>query len=141
LSDVAQHWIDGGWVGSDTVSDSINLATGEVLGRSADGGEAEARAAIAAARRAFDTSEWSRDHNLRHRALREMADRFGREELGRLVTMENGKKLSEGMMEGLLPSLTLSHCAGQALTDTGSPPRSPKANGSARTPSRPAWSG
>ena len=75
-AEVAEHWIDGGWIGSDTVSESINPATGEVLGRWTDGGEAEARAAIAAARRAFDTSLWSRDRSLRHKALSEMADRF-----------------------------------------------------------------
>jgi betaine-aldehyde dehydrogenase len=73
---VAEHWIDGEWTGSDTVSESINPATGEVLGRWAGGGEAEARAAIRAARRAFDTSLWSRDRTLRHKALSEMADRF-----------------------------------------------------------------
>jgi acyl-CoA reductase-like NAD-dependent aldehyde dehydrogenase len=76
VTDVAKHWIDGEWTGSDIVSESINPATGEVLGRWADGGEAEARAAIATARRAFDTTGWSRDRNLRQRALSEMADRF-----------------------------------------------------------------
>src|SRR6266516_2704064 len=69
MSDVAKHWIDGEWVGSDTVSESINPATGETLGSWADGGEAEARAAVAAARRAFDTTPWARDPGLRHRAL------------------------------------------------------------------------
>ena len=73
MSEIAKHWIDGEWVGSDTVSESVNPATGAVLGRWADGGEAEARAAVAAARRAFDTSPWSRDPSLRHRALNEMA--------------------------------------------------------------------
>jgi betaine-aldehyde dehydrogenase len=121
MSGVAEHWIDGEWTGSDTVSDSINPATGKVLGRWSDGGEAEARAAITAARRAFSTSPWSRDRSLRHRALSEMADRFDAhaEELGRLVTMENGKKLAEGMREATLPGVTLRHAAAQALTETG----------------------
>src|ERR1700758_4155400 len=120
-ADIAKQWIDGEWVASDTVSESINPATGEVLGRWADGGEAEARAAIAAARRAFDTSLWSRDRGLRNQALSEMADRFDAhaEELGRLVTKENGKKLAEGMLEATLPGDTLRHTASQALTDTG----------------------
>jgi acyl-CoA reductase-like NAD-dependent aldehyde dehydrogenase len=48
MSEIAKHWIDGEWVGSETVSESVNPATGAVLGRWADGGEAEARAAIAA---------------------------------------------------------------------------------------------
>jgi betaine-aldehyde dehydrogenase len=118
---VAEHWIDGEWVGSDTVSESINPATGKVLGQWSHAGEAEARAAIAAARRAFDTSLWSRDRALRHKALSEMADRLDAhaDELGPLVTKENGKKLSEGMLEAALPGVTLRHTAGQALTDTG----------------------
>jgi len=49
MSEIAKHWIDGEWVGSGTVSESINPATGAVLGRWADGGEAEARAATSAA--------------------------------------------------------------------------------------------
>jgi acyl-CoA reductase-like NAD-dependent aldehyde dehydrogenase len=53
MSEIAKHWIDGEWTGSGTVSESVNPATGAVLGRWADGGEAEARAAVAAARRAF----------------------------------------------------------------------------------------
>ena len=61
MSEIAKHWIDGEWTGSGTVSESVNPATGAVLGRWTDGGEAEARAAVAAARRAFDTSPWSRD--------------------------------------------------------------------------------
>jgi betaine-aldehyde dehydrogenase len=121
VAGIAEHWIDGEWIGSDTVSESINPATGEVLGQWADGGEAEARAAIAAARRAFDTTPWSRDRNLRHKALSEMADRFDAhaEELAPLVTKENGKKLAEGELEAMVPGITLRHTAGQALTDTG----------------------
>jgi betaine-aldehyde dehydrogenase len=121
MSEIAKHWIDGEWTGSGTVSESVNPATGAVLGRWADGGEAEARASIAAARRAFDTSPWSRDPSLRHRALSEMADRFDTraEELGTLVTRENGKKIAEGMLEGNSPSPTLRHNAAMALAGTG----------------------
>jgi betaine-aldehyde dehydrogenase len=121
MSEIAKHWIDGEWTGSGTVSESVNPATGAVLGRWADGGEAEARAAVAAARRAFDTSPWSRDRSLRHRALSEMADRFDAraEELGTLVTKENGKKIAEGLFEGASPGPTLRHNAAMALTETG----------------------
>ena len=121
MSEIAKHWIDGEWTGSGTVSESVNPATGAVLGRWADGGEAEARAAVAAARRAFDTSSWSRDRSLRHRVLNEMADRFDAhaEELGTLVTRENGKKIAEGLFEGTSPGPTLRHTAAQALTETG----------------------
>jgi betaine-aldehyde dehydrogenase len=121
MSEIAKHWIDGEWTGSGTVVESVNPATGAVLGRWADGGEAEARAAVAAARRAFDTSPWSRDRGLRHRVLSEMADRFDARasELGTLVTKENGKKIAEGLFEGTSPGPTLRHNAAMALTDTG----------------------
>jgi hypothetical protein len=93
MSEIARHRIDGEWTGSGAVSESVNPATGEVLGRWADGGEAEAWAAVAAARRAFDTSPWSRDRSLRHRAPDEMAARFDAraEELGMLVTKEKAR--------------------------------------------------
>ena len=121
MSEIAKHWIDGEWTGAGPVLESVNPATGAVLGQWADAGETEARAAVAAARRAFDTSPWSRDRSLRHRALSEMADRFDAhaEELGRLVTMENGKKIAEGLFEGTSPGPTLRHNAAMALTDAG----------------------
>jgi len=58
MTTIAQDWIDGEWVGSDAISEPINPATGEVLGQWYDGAETEAAAAIAAVRRAFDTSTW-----------------------------------------------------------------------------------
>jgi betaine-aldehyde dehydrogenase len=121
MSEIAKHWIGGEWVGSGTVSESVNPATGAVLGRWADGGEAEARAAITAAGGAFETPPWSRDRTLRHRALSEMADRFDAhaDELGTLVTKENGKILAQGMFESTTAGGTLRHNAAQALTDTG----------------------
>lgn len=119
---IAKHWIDGEWVGSNSIAESINPATGEALGRWADGGEVEARASVAAAVRAFGDSTWGRDRGLRNRALLEMADRFDAhsEELGVLITKENGKKRDQGMFESTLAGDTLRHAAGQALTDTGS---------------------
>src|SRR5258708_37077708 len=121
MTTIAQHWIDGEWVASDAVSESINPATGEVLGQWYDGGETEAAAAITAARRAFDASTWGRDRGLRNQALLELADRFDAhaEELGTLVTKENGKKIAEGLFEGGSPGPTLRHTAAQALTETG----------------------
>jgi betaine-aldehyde dehydrogenase len=121
MTTIARHWIDAEWVGLDAVSESINPATGEVLGQWYDGGENEAAAAIAAARRAFATSTWGRDRGLRNQALLELADQFDvhAEELGTLITKENGKKIAEGLFEGRSPSPTLRHNAGMALTDTG----------------------
>jgi betaine-aldehyde dehydrogenase len=121
MTPLAKHWIDGERLDSDNVSESINPATGAALGQWADGGEREASAAIAAARRAFDTSVWSRDRALRNQVLTEMAEHFQAhaEELGTLVTKENGKKIAEGLFEGGSVSPTLRHYAAEALTETG----------------------
>src|SRR4029077_5222314 len=121
MSEIARHWIDGEWVGSGTVSESINPATGAVLGRWADGGEAQARAAIAAGPRAFDTAYWSRDRVLRPRALSEMADKFDAraDELGALVTKENGKILAQGMFESTTAGATLRYAGAHALAGPG----------------------
>jgi acyl-CoA reductase-like NAD-dependent aldehyde dehydrogenase len=45
------HWTDGKWADSDEHRDSVNPATGEVIGSYAMGGPKEAQAAIEAAKR------------------------------------------------------------------------------------------
>jgi acyl-CoA reductase-like NAD-dependent aldehyde dehydrogenase len=59
----ARHWINGEWISSSTVAESVSPSTGEVLGQYSAGGRVEAAAAIAAARKAFDTGGWSHDLN------------------------------------------------------------------------------
>ena len=51
---------------------TINPSTEEVLGVAADAGPEDAEAAVAAARRAFDATNWSRDHAFRSHCLRQM---------------------------------------------------------------------
>ncbi len=53
---------------------TYNPATEEPIGAAADASAADMDAAIAAARRAFDTTEWSRDHAFRARCLRQLRD-------------------------------------------------------------------
>ncbi len=52
---------------------NINPATEESIGTAPDGSRADVDAAIAAARRAFDNTEWSRDHAFRTHCLRQLA--------------------------------------------------------------------
>jgi aldehyde dehydrogenase (NAD+) len=61
--------IDGQLVGAERSFASINPATGAVLGHAPDAGVAETQAAIAAARRAFDTTTWPTDVDQRIRCL------------------------------------------------------------------------
>ncbi|MEQ8841867.1 MAG: aldehyde dehydrogenase family protein [Acidimicrobiales bacterium] len=49
--------------------DNINPATEEVIGQIADGSRADMEAAVAAAREAFDTTDWSTDHAFRKKCL------------------------------------------------------------------------
>ena len=52
--------------------ENVNPATEEVLGASADATVGDARRAVAAAKRAFDTTEWSRDQAFRVQCLRQL---------------------------------------------------------------------
>ncbi|MCV7205050.1 aldehyde dehydrogenase family protein [Mycolicibacterium peregrinum] len=53
---------------------NINPATEEVLGRTPDAGSVDMEQAIAAARRAFDTTDWSTNHEFRQRCLMQLHD-------------------------------------------------------------------
>ncbi|EID11820.1 aldehyde dehydrogenase family protein [Mycolicibacterium phlei] len=54
--------------------DNINPATEEVLGTATDAGAEDMEQAIAAARRAFDTTDWSTNHEFRKRCLLQLHD-------------------------------------------------------------------
>jgi acyl-CoA reductase-like NAD-dependent aldehyde dehydrogenase len=66
--------IDGQLVAAENQKayETISPSTGEVLGTAADASIDDARRAIAAARRAFDSTEWSRDREFRLRCLRQL---------------------------------------------------------------------
>jgi acyl-CoA reductase-like NAD-dependent aldehyde dehydrogenase len=116
-----EHLIDGRWQSSSIVSQSFSPATGEPLGTFADGGAEEARAAIEAARRAFRTTSWSRDRQLRSRALLQIADLLERrrDQFVRGLAQENGKPLAEAAFEVDLTIPKLRYAAALALTDSG----------------------
>ena len=63
--------IDGKLVESSSGAtfDNVNPATEQVLGPVADGTRADMEAAVAAARRAFDTTTWATDHAFRKRCI------------------------------------------------------------------------
>ncbi|MBM7045688.1 aldehyde dehydrogenase family protein [Rhizobium lusitanum] len=121
-SDIARHWIDGAWVSSDKISESLNPSTGGVLGRYADGGAWEAQAAITAARRAFDNTSWASDRQARAAALSELAQRLEErsERVAHSLAQELGKVLNQARMEAALSPFTLRHNAGTAMAQTGS---------------------
>ncbi|MGW0020630.1 aldehyde dehydrogenase [Rhodococcus sp. NPDC003382] len=85
--------IDGKLVpGSGGTFETRDPATEETLGHAADGTATDMDAAIAAARDAFDTTDWSRDHAFRARCLRQLRDalRGHIEELREITIAEVG---------------------------------------------------
>jgi acyl-CoA reductase-like NAD-dependent aldehyde dehydrogenase len=87
-----QMLIDGKLVTAERTFPSVNPATGEVFGHAPDATVADVRAAIAAARHAFDTTTWSSDVELRTRCLRQLhaALTEHKEELRELTIADTG---------------------------------------------------
>jgi len=94
LDPETRNLIDGQLVAASNGAsfDNIDPATEEVLGSCADGTKEDMEAAIAAARRAFDESDWSHDHALRARCLRQLLEavREDVEQLRSIVVHEAG---------------------------------------------------
>jgi aldehyde dehydrogenase (NAD+) len=72
--------------------ENVNPATGQGIGSCADGTKDDMEAAIAAARRAFDTTDWATDHALRARCVRQLyeAMKAEKEQLRSIVVHEAG---------------------------------------------------
>jgi acyl-CoA reductase-like NAD-dependent aldehyde dehydrogenase len=84
--------IDGQLLECERTFPSINPATGEVLGHAPDATAADAEAAVAAARRAFDTTDWSTNTEVRIRCLEQFHRALveHRDELAELTIAEVG---------------------------------------------------
>jgi aldehyde dehydrogenase (NAD+) len=90
---------------------NVNPATEEVLGETADAGHADMGRAIAAARRAFDHTDWSTDRELRKRCLFQLQEALQGEvellraelvaEAGTPVLLTYGPQLDAPLAEGL----------------------------------------
>jgi acyl-CoA reductase-like NAD-dependent aldehyde dehydrogenase len=111
----ARHWIDGAPQG-EASADSIDPATDALIGRFATGGAEEADAAIAAARRAFDTTTWPMAPRLRQRILLDWAAllRCDVSSLADLLTRENGKPINQSRGEVLGAISEIEYYAGLA---------------------------
>lgn len=118
---VARHWIDGAWRDPGEHKDSINPATGEVIGRYALAGENEAREATAAALRTFRETDWKSDRALRSRVLQEMAERFEARaaDLIHLLSIETGKVVPDATFEVGTAAPALRYCAALVRTEYG----------------------
>ncbi|MGV0716892.1 aldehyde dehydrogenase family protein [Mycolicibacterium sp. XJ662] len=84
--------IDGQLLETTRTFPSLNPATGEVLGHAPDATVADAHAAVAAARRAFDETAWATDAQFRIRCLEQLHQALveHRDELADLTIAEVG---------------------------------------------------
>nr|WP_242639146.1 aldehyde dehydrogenase family protein [Mycolicibacterium sp. S2-37] len=100
-SAAARHLLIGGELrDAERTYPSLNPATGEVLGHAPDASVADARDAVAAARRAFDETDWSTNTELRIRCLDQLhaALTGHRDELAALTIAEVGA--TESLCQG-----------------------------------------
>ena len=98
LAPETRNLIDGRLVGASNGAtfENVNPATGEVIGSVADGTKDDMEAAIAAARRAFDTTDWVTNHALRARCVRQLYEglKAEKEQLRSIVVHEAGACVS-----------------------------------------------
>src|SRR5690606_13683200 len=112
--------IDGEWVSGEAVPNINPSDTNEVVGEYARATREDAIAAIAAAKAA--SPAWSRSGLLeRHAILRKTADEImaRKDELGRLLSREEGKTLAEGIGETVRAGQIFDFFAGEALRLAG----------------------
>lgn len=115
-----ENLIGGDWVGGEAMPNINPSNTDDVVGDYAGASVEDAKRAIAAAKEAFPA--WSRSGLLeRHAILRKTADEiFARkEELGRLLSAEEGKTLAEGIGETVRAGQIFDFFAGEALRLSG----------------------
>ena len=113
--DIHGNLIDGEWVSGDAIPNINPSNTDDVVGQYARASKADTQAAIAAAKAAFP--KWSRSGLLeRHAVLRKAADEIlaRKEELGRLLSREEGKTLPEGIGETIRAAQIFDFFAGEA---------------------------
>lgn len=117
----AYNWIGGVQRSEGALRESIDPATYNIIGHYPDNGLAAAKSAVTAAVRAFRTTPWAHDHELRARVLEQLARAFerNRDRLLDILSLENGKIKGEAGFElDMIPS-KLRYAAAAALLESG----------------------
>lgn len=120
MSKLHRNLIDGEWVNGDAAPNINPSDLNDVIGDYARATTADTEAAIAAAKSALPA--WSRSGLLqRHGVLRKAADEIlaRKDELGRLLSREEGKTLAEGIGEAARAGQIFDFFAGEALRLAG----------------------
>jgi len=116
----AKHFINGRWIesvgGQATIGDVLNPATSQLAARYCDGTEDEARAAVTAAREAFENSSWAHTPRIRADVLYDFAMALERrkEEIADVIVQVNGKLRREALGEIMAGVSELKYYAGLA---------------------------
>ncbi|MGC4396450.1 aldehyde dehydrogenase [Hydrogenophaga crocea] len=116
---IGGQWVDGS---SGRTLDSLNPYTQQVWATVPDAGEADVKAAIAAARDAFDNGPWRRTTPQQRAALmRKLGDLIARdaERMARIESMDNGKLLREMLGQWNYLPQWMYHYAGMATQSQG----------------------
>ena len=116
-----RNLIAGEWTEGASETRNINPSnTGDVVGLYAQGAKADAEQAVSAAKAAFPA--WSRSGPMeRHDILKRASDEVmaRREELGKLLSREEGKTLAEGIGEATRAGQILGFFSGECLRLAG----------------------
>lgn len=117
----ARHWIAGEWLDNGDRRDSIDPATGQMMGRFYDAPVAVAQQAIDAALAAFSDTSWRHDSFQRATALSHLADAYAARLSDVIDTLcrENGKVRGEATFEASLIPRALRFAAGLAMHNFG----------------------
>ncbi|WP_129658745.1 aldehyde dehydrogenase family protein [Rothia uropygialis] len=121
MTTAARQYIDGELTESEMFEQAFNPATGKSLGEFSDGTAGDARAAVDAARGAFETTDWASNRQVRSRVLMNMADLLEArsDEFIRALSRDNGKTLEQARFELSVSVPKLRYYAAAALTETG----------------------
>jgi aldehyde dehydrogenase (NAD+) len=121
MGDLHHNFIAGAWVAGGETADDVNPSnTGDVVGAYARGTREDAKQAIAAAKAA--APGWARSGiQQRYEILKKISDEIlaRKDELGRLLSREEGKTLAEGIGEVTRAGQIFAFFSGEALRLAG----------------------
>ena len=120
MSEQKQNFIGGAWVAGEAAANINPSNTADIVGHYARANADQAHDAIAAAKAAFPA--WSHSSLMeRHGILRRASDEIlaRKDELGRLLSREEGKTLAEGIGETVRAAHIFNFFAGETLRLAG----------------------
>lgn len=120
MDDLHRNYVAGEWVDGEAIPNINPSNTDEIVGTYARASADDVKRAIAAAKEAFPA--WSRSGiQQRHDILKATSDEIlnRRQEIGRLLSREEGKTLAEGIGETVRAGQIFDFFAGECLRLTG----------------------